>query len=176
MISRLHSTSGLGVRPARYSARKWANTCVAVLIGKVHAMQDDAELGGDRARILVVLRRGAVAVVLFPVAHEQALHVVAGIAQQQRRDRGIDAAGQADDDALASRRACGAVLCGVQVLAHRPIVIGVGVIGVGVIGVGRVWRLAPRRRESKIGRKASFIDDWQSLSLTETLPARPTWP
>src|SRR3546814_145383 len=26
LISRLHSTSGLGVRPAAYSARKWANT------------------------------------------------------------------------------------------------------------------------------------------------------
>ena len=59
---------------------------------------------GDTARVLVVLGGGAVAVVLVPVAHEQALHVVAGIAQQQRRDGGVDAAGQADDDALAGAR------------------------------------------------------------------------
>jgi hypothetical protein len=76
----------------------------AVLIGKIHAVQDDAQLGGDAACVLVVLGGGAVSVVLFPVAHEQALHVVAGIAQQQRRDRGVDAAGQANDDALAGAR------------------------------------------------------------------------
>src|SRR5438309_843302 len=57
-----------------------------------------------RARVLIVLRGGAVAVVvLLPVAHEEALHVVARILQEQRRDCGVDAPGQPDDDALAHR-------------------------------------------------------------------------
>src|SRR5438477_651329 len=61
-------------------------------------------LGRDRARVLIVLGGGAVAVVvLLPVAHEEALHVVARILQEQRRDRGVDAPGQPDDDTIAHR-------------------------------------------------------------------------
>ena len=73
---------------------------LAVLGGEIHPVQHDAQLGGDRARILIVLRGRAVHVVLVPVAHEQALHVAAGVAEQQRRDGGVDAAGQAHDDPL----------------------------------------------------------------------------
>ena len=64
-------------------------------------MQRNAELGGRGARILEVLRAGAVVVVVFPVAHVEPVHVVAGALQQQRGDRGVDAAGHADDDSFA---------------------------------------------------------------------------
>ena len=55
---------------------------------------------GDGARVLVVLGGGAVGVVLLlPVAHEETMHVAAVLLQEQGRDRGVDAAGQPDDDA-----------------------------------------------------------------------------
>ena len=71
----------------------------AVLGGEARAVQRDPELGGDRARILEVLRGGAVAfVVLFPVAHEESLHLPARLLEEQGCHCGIDSAGEADDD------------------------------------------------------------------------------
>jgi hypothetical protein len=72
---------------------------VPVLGGKVGAVQGDAEVVGDRLRVGVVGFGGAVlgAVILIPVLHEQTLDVVALLEEEQGRDRGIDAAGHADD-------------------------------------------------------------------------------
>jgi hypothetical protein len=104
LISRLHSTSGFGVRPARYSARKCSNT-----LSQYSAAKLAVYAGGCRAAIAHRLGVGEIgpggavlgAVVLVPVLHEQALDRVALLAQQQRGNRRIDAARDADDDALA---------------------------------------------------------------------------
>ena len=59
-----------------------------------------AEVVADLARVLQVGRGGAVAVlVLVPVAHEQRVHVVAGLPEQDRGNGGIDATGNGQDDA-----------------------------------------------------------------------------
>ena len=54
-------------------------------------------------------RRGAVGVVVLflPVAEEQPLHLPSGLPQQQRRDGGIHAAGEPDDDAGGGAGRCG---------------------------------------------------------------------
>ena len=55
---------------------------VAVLRGKTHPMQGDAQRLADPARILKIRRGGAVGIVLvLPVGHEQPLHRVAGALQ-----------------------------------------------------------------------------------------------
>ena len=78
---------------------KIAEDALAILAGEAHLVQADAELLADRARVLVILGGGAVAVfVLVPVAHEQALHLVALLLQEPGGDGGIHAAGHADDD------------------------------------------------------------------------------
>ena len=69
---------------------------LAILARKVHAMQRQAELETDAARVLELARIVAIAVVL-PVAHVQALDGMARVAQQQRDDGGIDAAREGDD-------------------------------------------------------------------------------
>ena len=90
----------VGIRRApgaqlREEVRKDAFT---VFRRKADAMQRDAELRAACARILEVGGRRAVALaVVFPVRHEQALNIVAGIREQRRRDRGIDAARHCDD-------------------------------------------------------------------------------
>ncbi len=92
----------VGIRRApglqfRQEMREYA---LAVLRGEVRAMQRDADLGTDASRILEIGGRGAVAGFVFlPVRHEQRLDLVAGIAQQEGGDGGIDAAGQRDDRA-----------------------------------------------------------------------------
>lgn len=70
---------------------------------KIHAVQDDAELARYLARVLIILGAAAIGIVRVPVLHVQALHVEAALPQQQRRDRGIDPTGQADNDAHAAR-------------------------------------------------------------------------
>ncbi len=74
---------------------------LAILVAEIDPMQRQAELTCDLACILKVRRRCAMTVV-FPVGHMQALDVVPGIAQQQRGDAGIDAAGQGYDGSLRS--------------------------------------------------------------------------
>ena len=74
---------------------------LAVLGREAHAVQRDAELLGHRARVLKVFGGRAVSVlVLFPVAHEQTLHLPALFLQAQRGDRRVDTAREADDGAL----------------------------------------------------------------------------
>ena len=59
-------------------------------------MQRDAELVADATRVLEVARRRAVGVVVVvPVAHEERVHVVTGVPEQDGGDGGIDAAGNA---------------------------------------------------------------------------------
>lgn len=62
-------------------------------------MQFNAQLIADRLRIGKVGGGGAVflAVVFLPVLHEQAFHLIPLLQQQVRGDRGVDAAGHADD-------------------------------------------------------------------------------
>ena len=97
---------------------------LAILAREVHAVQRHAEHLADAARVLEVTRGVAITVV-FPVRHVQALHVVARIAQQQRRDGRVDAAGQRDDRGAAVR--CSEPCCdairgkATRVVAIRPI-------------------------------------------------------
>jgi hypothetical protein len=78
---------------------------VAVFVGKSRGVQRDSEVFADPARVLQVGGRGAVAVfVLVPVAHEQRVHVVSGLSQQDRCDGRIDAAGQGKYDARGGHR------------------------------------------------------------------------
>lgn len=64
-----------------------------VLRRETDAMQRDTKLRTIAARVLEICGGRAIAVaVVLPVRHEQALDIVTGIQQQQRRDRGIDAA------------------------------------------------------------------------------------
>ena len=69
---------------------------LAILAREVDAVQRQAELEADAARILKLARIVAIAVVL-PVAHVQALDGMARVAQQQGGDGGIDAAREGDD-------------------------------------------------------------------------------
>ena len=88
------------MRPARCSCEEILEHLLAILGGEAHPVQRDAELARDGARILVVARRTCSSVVvLVPVAHEEALHVVPLLLEQQGGHGGIDAAGEADDDA-----------------------------------------------------------------------------
>src|SRR5690606_8891043 len=76
---------------------------VPVFGGEVARVAADAQAAADRDGVLAVFLRAtaAFAGVFLPVLHEQALDRHAGALQQQRRDRGIDAAGHADDDGAA---------------------------------------------------------------------------
>jgi hypothetical protein len=72
---------------------------LAILAGETDLVQRDSELLAHPACVLVVLGRRTVAVfVLVPVAHEQALHLVALLQEQPGGDGRVDAAGHADDD------------------------------------------------------------------------------
>ncbi len=106
LISALQSTSGLGVRPARYSARKLANTRSRYSAAKLTASTSMPMRRRGGHRVDQVLARGAVlvVVVVLPVLHEEADHVVARALEQQRGDGGIHASGEADDDLHGDRR------------------------------------------------------------------------
>ncbi len=79
--------------PGAQLREKVREDTLTVFRREADAMQRDAELGAARARILKVGGGRAVALaVVFPVRHEQALDLVAGIREQRCRDRGIDAA------------------------------------------------------------------------------------
>ena len=72
---------------------------IPIFGGKVNGVQFNAQLIADRLRIGKVGGGGAVflAVVFLPVLHEQAFHLIPLLQQQVRGDRGVDAAGHADD-------------------------------------------------------------------------------
>src|SRR5262245_11282217 len=77
---------------------------LAVLAREVDAVQRQAELEADAARVLKLARVVAIAVV-FPVAHVQALDVMTRVAQQQRGDGGVDTAREGDDGQWGVRHA-----------------------------------------------------------------------
>src|SRR6185437_14589985 len=92
----------VGVRGASGAmfAQEMLEHPLPVFAGETGTVQRDGELSGHGARVLEVLGGGAVAVVvLVPVAEEQSLRVPARLAQQQRGDRGVDAAGEPDEHA-----------------------------------------------------------------------------
>ena len=77
-----------------------------VLAGEIAEMDRDAEPAGHRHRVAAVVLGAAVAAaVVGPVLHEQAGQRLAGVAQEQGGDRGVDAARQADDGAWGSHAA-----------------------------------------------------------------------
>ena len=73
---------------------------LAVLRREVHGLDLDAHLVGHGHRVDEILARGAVlvVVVVLPVLHEEADHVVALPLEQQRGDGRIDTSGEPDDD------------------------------------------------------------------------------
>ena len=75
---------------------------VPVLGCEVSGMEGDFQAVSDGLGVRKILLGGAVlgAIVFFPVFHEQALNAVALLNQQFCGDRGIHAAGHADDHGL----------------------------------------------------------------------------
>ena len=70
----------IGCAPAGVFGEEVGKDPLAIVAREVRPVQRDGELGGDRTRILVVLRGGAVMIVLvLPVAHEEPLHLPAGL-------------------------------------------------------------------------------------------------
>ncbi len=91
---------GVGRAARREFVEEMAEDAVAVVRREVHGVQRDLQLVADLARVLQVRRgRAVVVVVAFPVAHEQAVHVVARVLQERGRHGGIDAAGDREHDA-----------------------------------------------------------------------------
>ena len=73
---------------------------VPVLLREVAEADRNAERPADRHRVAaIVLGAAFPGSVVGPVLHEQSGDFIARIAQQQRGDRRVDAAGYADDDA-----------------------------------------------------------------------------
>jgi hypothetical protein len=84
-------------------------------------MQRDAEFLRNPAGVLEVFCGRAISLfVFFPVVHEQALHIMAGPQQQQRRDGRIHAARQAHDDPLAHQALCAIACTDIWVRASSP--------------------------------------------------------
>ena len=79
-----------------------AEDAVLVLGREVDGLDVDADHVGDRHGVDQILpgRAVFVGVVVFPVLHEQPDDLVALFLEEMGRHRGIDAAGQPDDDAL----------------------------------------------------------------------------
>ncbi len=82
-------------------AQELGKHAVPVLGGEVDGFKLDADHVGRGGRVDQVLSRRAVLVVVIvlPVLHEQADDLVALLFQQPRRDRGVDPARHADNDA-----------------------------------------------------------------------------
>ncbi len=82
-----------------------------ILGGEADPMQRDGQFAGHRARVLKVLRGRAVAVVvILPIAHEESMNVPTVLLQKQGGDRGVDSAGEADDDTGKRRGRHGGIL------------------------------------------------------------------
>src|SRR5258705_149409 len=82
----------VGGAAAAVFAQEFREYLPAIVLGKTDPVQDDTQLAGRGARVLVILRAGAVAVLILPVGHKQAVHLMAGFEQQQGGDRRINAA------------------------------------------------------------------------------------
>ena len=97
----------VGVRraPGLVLAQEVREHALAVLGGEVDGLELDAEHVGHRRRVDQIHARRAVVVgvVVLPVLHEDADHLVPLLLQQPRGDGRVHAAGHADDDARAAR-------------------------------------------------------------------------
>ncbi len=91
---------GIGRQARAIGSEEAGEDTLPVFLRQIHAVQRNAKLLCDPAGVLEIFGSGAVSLlVLLPVVHEQALHLVTGAQQQQRRDCRVDAARQPDDDA-----------------------------------------------------------------------------
>ena len=78
-------------------------TLAGYCAAKTHSVQRDygEALACNGACVLKILRSRAIGVVLVvPIAHEKRVYVVALFLEQECRDGGVHAPGQADDDAV----------------------------------------------------------------------------
>ncbi len=97
---------GVGRASGLQFGKEIGEDAVAVFRAEVHRIDFQPDDVGHRQHVKKILpRRAMPVVVLFPVPHEHAKQVVSLLFQQIRGDRGIDAAGHADDDAPSHGRA-----------------------------------------------------------------------
>jgi hypothetical protein len=92
----------VGVRRASAPilVEEFGEHALAVLGLEADPVQHDAQFARGGARVLVILRIAAMDVFVVPVAHVQAVHLMPGLDETQRRDGRIDAARHANDHAL----------------------------------------------------------------------------
>ena len=92
---------GVGRAPGLVFAQEFAEHAFLVFLGEIDRFDRDADGVGDRHRVEQILARRAifVVVVVLPVLHEQADHVVSLLLEQQGGDGRIHAAGHANHDA-----------------------------------------------------------------------------
>ena len=85
-----------------------AEDTVPVFRRETDGLQLDVETFTDIARVTQVLFSGAVAgiVVVVPVLHEDGGHMMSGLFEQQRRDRGIHTSGQPECDSFHGLAQC----------------------------------------------------------------------
>jgi len=81
---------------------KFCENLVPVFACKIDMVQGDIEVPADSPRILVVLGGRTVAIIIFPVSHMQALHIVAGTNQLKRCNGRIHSTGNGDDNFVSS--------------------------------------------------------------------------
>ena len=93
---------GVGCSARSVLAEKVLEHIVPIFCREVCCMEGNAQLVCNGLRVGKVLFCGAIfgAVVFLPVLHEQALYIETLLDQYFRGDRGIHAAGHADDDGL----------------------------------------------------------------------------
>ena len=91
---------GVGRAPRAVLGEEGCEDALAVLGGEIDGFEIDADALGGRGGIDQVLARRAMLriVVVFPVLHEEADHVVAGAPEKERRHRRIHASGEAHHD------------------------------------------------------------------------------
>jgi len=79
-------------------AQELGEYAVLVLGREIDMLEVDADHVGDRGRVEPILPRRAVlaVVVVLPILHEQAEHLVALLLEQPGADGRVDAAGEAD--------------------------------------------------------------------------------
>ena len=92
---------GVGCASGLVFAQERAEDTLLVFLRKVHRFDGDADRVGDRDRVQQILSRRAIliVVVILPVLHEQADHIIALLLEQQGSDGRIHSVRHADDDA-----------------------------------------------------------------------------
>ena len=90
----------VGVRRAARTilGQKIVEYPLSIFVGEVDAVQGDAEFAAYRTGVLIISCDRAVAVIFAPIGHEETLHLMPLLAQQQRGDGRIDATRETHDD------------------------------------------------------------------------------